>query len=151
MMTRSTIFRPIAQEIVFILGQGDQIGRIWAVVYYGQFLKISERTTNIWATFFHGTSCTLKLTKKRFGPQFGRDIHKLHQITLLSIEPARISFVFQRLGNWTPDDKIKKTVASWKTTKRRRGQFFWRPRETGLPDIFTVQHTRTGKNRPNGH
>jgi hypothetical protein len=44
MMTRSKNFRPIAQEIVFILGQGDQIEPIGRLFTMDSFWKFQKKT-----------------------------------------------------------------------------------------------------------
>jgi hypothetical protein len=58
----------------YIPAQGDQIGRIfayWTTVCFGHF-DDNKRSSNCWATFFHGKSYVLILTKKLIGLHFGR-------------------------------------------------------------------------------
>jgi hypothetical protein len=53
--------------------QGDQIGQIfaqWGIVYFGQWFENYRRSAHFWATFFHGTSCVLILTKNGLGDFF---------------------------------------------------------------------------------
>jgi hypothetical protein len=47
--------------------QGDQIGQIfaqWVIVYFVQQFKNYRSSAHFWATFSHGTSFVLILTKK---------------------------------------------------------------------------------------
>jgi hypothetical protein len=71
--------------LFLVVPQGDQIGRIfayWAIVFFGQFFENYRRGTNSWATFFHGKSNALILTKIELGLHFGRFFSQAHLVTL---------------------------------------------------------------------
>jgi hypothetical protein len=63
--------------------QGDQIGRIfaqWAIIYFGQFLKITE-VAHILCCKYKGC---INFVQKRVGRHFGRFLSKPRLVTLFA-------------------------------------------------------------------
>jgi hypothetical protein len=70
--------------------QGDRIGRIfgpWTIVFFGYFFENYGRSPNFVATFFHGRSDVLVLTKNGLGYIWG-DFFTHHLVTLTASPPV---------------------------------------------------------------
>jgi hypothetical protein len=69
-----TLKRLTLQHVNLTSKQSDQIGKIfsqWMIVFYGQFSENYKSGPNFGATFVHGKSSVLTLTKYELGYIFG--------------------------------------------------------------------------------